>query len=251
MSLFKNTLARIFDSGRESALSLLEDAQRTFESFDFDSTIGSIVERGNSLCNTLSEFGKTIKDTVSDFKVIVPFDESKEELNYRVEGHTLFIRVNTKGGFRELTASIPNNAIIDKIRLHVNNKKNEAVIIIPKNIAEDDGVKTLKDETLKKINTIVDSIMETVSNITDKDDTDGTVEDLEIELEVPVSEETTEETLDVMNGDPGVVTPTKKAPKKKTTGTKKAPKVTTKVKVEGDDSGNVKVTTKSKSKKKN
>ena len=193
MSLFGSTLAQIFESSRKSALRLIDEAREAFDEFDTDEAINSIVKKGNSICSALSDFGKTVKETLSDFKVVVPFDEDNEELNYRVEGYTLFIRINTKTGFREMTASIPQNGIVEKAKLHINKKAKEAVIIIPKNLAEDENLKNLKDDltekisnatddTLKKINDAVEAVFESVkkANNVEADDSG-----LEIELDIP------------------------------------------------------------------
>lgn len=197
MSLFGSTLAQIFENSRKSALRLIDEAREAFDDFDTDEAIDSIVKKGNSICSALSEFGKSVKETISDFKVIVPFDEDNEELNYRIEGYTIFIRIKTKHGFREMTASVPKNAIVDGAKLHINKKAKEAVIIIPKNLAEDEGLKNLKenltekisnatDETLKKINDAVEAVFESVkkANNIDADETD-----LEIEVDFPDSDE--------------------------------------------------------------
>lgn len=140
MSIFKN------------ALSLLSEAQRAIDSFDFDATVDSIVEGSRSAFAGFNDIMKNIKDTISDLKVIVPFNEKKEKYEYSVEDGILKVTVRGKKSVRETSTTIPSNCIIDKLSVFVDKKKGNLIITIPKNLAEDENLKKFKDTVSSKAN---------------------------------------------------------------------------------------------------
>jgi len=135
-----------------NALSLLNDAQRAFDNFDFDATIDSIMETGKNAFDGFNDFMKTIKDSVSDFKVIIPFNEKKEKFDINIEDGVITVKVTGKGTRRETKATIPSNCIIDKLNRFVDKKKGNLVVVIPKNVAEDENLKKFKETVTTKVN---------------------------------------------------------------------------------------------------
>jgi hypothetical protein len=136
-----------------NALSLLNDAQRAFDNFDFDATIDSIMETGKNAFDGFNDFMKTIKDSVSDFKIIIPFNEKKEKFDINIdEDGVITVKVTGKGTRRETKATIPSNCIIDKLNHFVDKKKGNLVVVIPKNVAEDENLKKIKETVTTKVN---------------------------------------------------------------------------------------------------
>ncbi len=152
MNDLRNALSRFIDNGARQALSMLNEAQRAFDNFDFDASIDSIMETGKGAYNGFNEFMKTIKDSVSDFKIVIPFNEKKEKFDINVEDNVITVTVNGKGTHRETKATIPSNCIIDKLERFVDKKKGNLIVVIPKNISEDEGLKKIKENVSEKVN---------------------------------------------------------------------------------------------------
>lgn len=136
----------------DNALSLLSDAQKAFDRFDLDSTIDSIMETGKNAFDNFNDFMKTVKDTVSDFKVIVPFNEKKEKFDISIEDGIISVKVKGKGTRRETNATIPSNCNVDELKHFVDKKNGNLVVVIPKNIAEDENLKKFKESVTTKVN---------------------------------------------------------------------------------------------------
>jgi hypothetical protein len=152
MGSIGNALSRLIDNGERQALSFLSEAQRAIDNFDFDATVDSILEGGKSAFASFNDVMKNIKDTISDFKVIIPFNEKKEKYEYSVEDGVIKVTVKGKGSLRETSATIPSNCIIDKLSVFVDKKKGNLVITIPKNLAEDENIKKFKESVTSKAN---------------------------------------------------------------------------------------------------
>jgi hypothetical protein len=147
-----NTLSRLIDNGQRQALSLLDEAQRTFSDFDFDATMNSLMETGRTAFDGFGDFIKTVKDTVSDFKVIVPFDDNTETFDIEIEDGVITVKVNGKNTKRKTTATIPSNCIVKDAKHFVDRKRGNLVVVIPKNISEDENLKKFKDNVTDKVN---------------------------------------------------------------------------------------------------
>lgn len=152
MGIIGNALSRLIDNGERQALSLLSEAQRAIDNFDFDATVDSIVEGSKNAFAGFNDIMKNIKDTISDLKVIVPFNEKKEKYEYSVEDGTLKVTVRGKNSVRETSTTIPSNCIIDKLTVFVDKKNGNLIITIPKNLAEDENIKKFKDTVASKAN---------------------------------------------------------------------------------------------------
>jgi len=145
-------LSRLIDNGERQALSMLNEAQRALNNFDFDATVDSIMEAGKNAFDGFNDFMKTVKDSVSDFKIIVPFNEKKEKFNININNGVITVSVNGKGSRRETTATIPSNCITEKTNHFVDKKKGNLVVVIPKDLTEDENIKKFKDNVTTKVN---------------------------------------------------------------------------------------------------
>lgn len=163
MGLLSNAL-ELMGRGRERALDVFNEAQRAF---DFDEMLDTLLEKGNSFYNDFSELMDAIKDTVSDFKVVVPFNEKKESFNYEVKDGVLIVTVNSDDGkgFRETKTTIPSNCNVDEIHHVVNRKDGNVIVIIPKNVSEDEKVKKFKNDAIAKVKQTADKIKELAESV--------------------------------------------------------------------------------------
>ena len=148
--------------GRERALDVFNEAQRAFDELKFNEMLDTLIDKGNDFYNDFNELMDTIKDTVSDFKVVVPFNEKKESFDYEVKYGLLVVTVNSDDGkgFRETKTTVPSNCNVDEIRHVVNRKEGVVVVIIPKNISEDEKVKKFKSDAISKVKQTADKIRE-------------------------------------------------------------------------------------------
>lgn len=147
-----NTLSRLIDNGQRQALSFLDEAQRAFDNFDFDATMNSLMETGRTAFDGFGDFIKTVKDTVSDFKVIIPFNEKTEKFDIKIEDGVITVKVNGKNTKRKTTATIPSNCIVDDIKHFIDHKRGNLVVVIPKNVSDDENLKKFKDTVAGKVN---------------------------------------------------------------------------------------------------
>ena len=152
MGILGNVLSRLIDSGERQALSFMSEAQRAFDNFDFDATVDSIVEGSKNVFADFSDFMKNIKETISDLKVIMPFNEKKERYDYSIKDGVLKVTVRGKKSVRETSTTIPSNCIIDDLSVFVDTKNGNLIITIPKNVAEDENVKKFKESVTSKAN---------------------------------------------------------------------------------------------------
>ena len=70
------------------------------------------------------------------------------------------MKVTGKGTKRETKATIPSNCITDKVKHFVDKKKGNLVVVIPKDVAEDENLKKIKD-------TFTDAVNDTTSWLKD------------------------------------------------------------------------------------
>jgi len=152
MSLFGNALSRLIDNSERQALSVLSEAQRAIDNFDFDATFDSIMKTGKNAFDGFNDFMKTVKDSVSDFKIIIPFNEKKEKFDINIKDGVITVKVTGKGTRSETKATIPSNCITDRLNHFVDKKKGNLVVVIPKNVAEDENLKKFKDNVTTKVN---------------------------------------------------------------------------------------------------
>lgn len=145
-----------------------DDTERRIDSaldFDFTCALDHMVGRMSKFYDDFNDAMKFIKDTVSDFKVIVPFNEANETFEYGVDGDEIIVTIITSTGYRKTKASVPKNCLVDKMRHVINNKKNELIIIIPKDVKNDDKVKDIQDKIFAKVETARAKVNETADKV--------------------------------------------------------------------------------------
>jgi hypothetical protein len=112
----------------------------------FVSMKDSLVEKGNDFLKDFNELMKQVKETINDFEVSIPFDESEgEKFNYSIVDNKLVLEVkfkdNTSERLNRTTVIIPDNCDVEKLTTRYNNVAKVMSVIIPKVMME-----TLKDE---------------------------------------------------------------------------------------------------------
>jgi len=148
MSILKNLFPRLIDDSERQMSSLI----KAIDDFDLDSTIDAVMESGKNAIAGFNDFIKTVKDTVSDFKVIIPFNEKTEKFNINVEDGVITVKVTGKGTRRETTATIPSNCLVDDIKHFIDKKNGNLVVVIPKNVSEDENLKKFKNTVTGAVN---------------------------------------------------------------------------------------------------
>ena len=145
---FRDRMLSLIDSSAQQARSLVDVINDTFDKIDFDSSMGflaekrdSLLERGNSLLKDFGELLKQVKDSFNDFSVTVPFDEELGEvLEYKVDGDKLTVEVKfedeTSSRSNKTVVVIPANCDTSKVNKTINKVTKTAVISIPKKVGE-------------------------------------------------------------------------------------------------------------------
>jgi hypothetical protein len=148
MGNFKEKLLGLIDNGASTAMTLFGTMKDTIDSIDWDEQFNSLNEmkdsllkKGNDLLGEFNELLKQVKNNITDFEVIVPFDESLgEKFECNVADGKLMIEVSFKDENTErsnkTTVSIPQNCDIEKMTHKYNDVAKTMTIIIPKVIAE-------------------------------------------------------------------------------------------------------------------
>ena len=156
MANLKEKLFGLIDNGAANAMTLLDTINKTVDSIDWDAQFSSLNEmkesllkKGEELIGDFNELMKQVKDTISDFKVIVPFNESiGEKFDCKVEGNMLVVEVTFKDETSERSnktkVMIPENCDIEKLDKSYDSLKKTMTIIIPKKIIDPTDVKEEK-----------------------------------------------------------------------------------------------------------
>lgn len=152
MGLIRNLFPRLYDDTERQVTSLMKDINKAFDDFDFDATVDSIVKGSKSAFASLNDIAKSVKDTVSDLKVIIQYDEKNEKFEYKVEDGVLKVRVTGKNSVRETSATVPSNCLVDKITHYVDKKNGNLVVRIPKDVKNDENVKKFKESVINTAN---------------------------------------------------------------------------------------------------
>lgn len=152
MGLLRNLFPRLYDDTERQVTSFMRDINKAFDDFDFDATVDSIVKGSKSAFASLNDIAKSVKDTVSDLKVIIQYDEKNEKFEYKVEDGILKVRVTGKNSVRETSATVPSNCLVDKITHYVDKKNGNLVVRIPKDVKNDENVKKFKESVINTAN---------------------------------------------------------------------------------------------------
>ena len=148
MTDFKSKLLGLIDNGASQAKSLIESFNDVVNSFDMNAQIEyfnekkkELINRGNELFGDFAELLKQVKESITDFSVTVPFDESiGEKISYEVKNGKLEIEVSyedeTQTRSNKTSVVIPTNCDLEQISFASNSTLKTATVTIPKKVAE-------------------------------------------------------------------------------------------------------------------
>ena len=148
MRNFKNTLLALIDNGASQAKSLIEDFNDVVDSFDLNAQIDffndrkkELIKKGNELFGDFAELLKQVKESITDFSVTVPFDESiGEKISYEVRNGKLEVEVSyadeTQTRSNKTSVVIPTNCDLEQISFTSNSTLKTATVTIPKKVIE-------------------------------------------------------------------------------------------------------------------
>ena len=168
MGNFKEKLLCLLDNGACTAMDLFGTMKSTIDSIDWDDQFKSLNEvkesllkKGNDLLGEFNELLKQVKNNITDFEVIVPYDESLgEKFECNVENGKITIEVSFKDVNTErsnkTTVNIPENCDVEKMSHKYNAANKTMTVIIPKVVNEpevkekESGYKLNKSATTKR-----------------------------------------------------------------------------------------------------
>ena len=148
MKDFKSKLLGLIDNGASQAKSLIESFNDVVDSFDMNAQIEyfnekkkELIKRGNELFGDFAELLKQVKESLTDFSVTVPFDESiGEKISYEVKNGKLEIEVSysdeTQTRSNKTSVVIPTNCDLEQVSFTSNSTLKTATVTIPKKVIE-------------------------------------------------------------------------------------------------------------------
>ena len=148
MKDFKSKLLGLIDNGASQAKSLIESFNDVVDSFDMDAQIeyfnekkNELIKRGNELFGDFAELLKQVKESLTDFSVTVPFDESiGEKISYEVKDGKLEIEVSyadeSQTRSNKTSVVIPTNCDLEQVSFSSNSTLKTATVTIPKKVIE-------------------------------------------------------------------------------------------------------------------
>jgi len=148
MGNFKEKLFGLIDNSVDATMGLVDTINGTLGSIDWNLQFNSLMEmkdsllqKSNDLLDEFNELMKQVKNNLSDFEVIVPFDETLgEKFETKVEDGKLTVEVsfedeNTTRS-NKTTVKIPENCDVEKMTTKVNALAKTMTVIIPKIVVE-------------------------------------------------------------------------------------------------------------------
>ena len=148
MKDFKSKLLGLIDNGASQAKSLIESFNDVVDSFDMNAQIDffnekkkELIKRGNELFGDFAELLKQVKESLTDFSVTVPFDESiGEKISYEVKDGKLEIEVSyadeSQTRSSKTSVVIPTNCDLEQVSFTSNSTLKTATVTIPKKVIE-------------------------------------------------------------------------------------------------------------------
>jgi hypothetical protein len=148
MKDFRNKLLGLIDNGASQAKSLIESFNDVVDSFDMNAQIEyfnekkkELIKRGNELFGDFAELLKQVKESLTDFSVTVPFDESiGEKISYEVKDGKLEIEVSyadeSQTRSNKTSVVIPTNCDLEQVSFTSNSTLKTATVTIPKKVIE-------------------------------------------------------------------------------------------------------------------
>ena len=148
MKDFKSKLLGLIDNGASQAKSFIESFNDVVDSFDMNAQIEyfnekkkELIKRGNELFGDFAELLKQVKESLTDFSVTVPFDESiGEKISYEVKDGKLEIEVSyadeSQTRSNKTSVVIPTNCDLEQVSFTSNSTLKTATVTIPKKVIE-------------------------------------------------------------------------------------------------------------------
>ena len=164
MKNFKNKLLSLIDNGASQAKNLIDSFNDVVDSFDMNAQIEyfnekkkELIKRGNDLFGDFAELLKQVKESLTDFSVTVPFDESiGEKISYEVKNGKLEIEVSyadeSQTRSNKTSVVIPTNCDLEQISFTSNSTLKTATVTIPKKVIEpiEEETPTKPKKTVRK-----------------------------------------------------------------------------------------------------
>lgn len=181
--LFKKAMISLLNDGAKKTVGMMNEFNTFINDIDFDKRLDdlnkvkiNLVEKGNQLINDLSDFLKQATDSVSDFKVTLPYDgERGERFKFKIEdGNKLVVFITYESDnetkYLQNTFTIPANCVINETMTVTDPEKKTMSIIIPKAVENNDAAPNEEDEQSLDAN----ATDETKSQVTEPHDEEPT-----------------------------------------------------------------------------
>ena len=132
-----------------NALTTLDRFANAIDKFDFDAAIDNINKKSSAFFTGLNDYATNVRNNLSDFKVFVHFDKSKDSLSWHYDNGILSITTASNDGSAKssVNTTIPENANIDKMYRKYDKKNHVVTFVIPK----EKTIEALKDEKIQKL----------------------------------------------------------------------------------------------------
>lgn len=133
---FDNALATLNSFNKN-----FSDIDKMFDDFDADAAWGSLIRQKNELLkkghdwfDNFGDFIKEVKDTVSDWEVQIPYNRETDDVQYTTDNGQLTVKVQSHDHTKSntITATIPENAIINRLTKKYDDKNHVLYLIVPK-----------------------------------------------------------------------------------------------------------------------
>ena len=164
--LFKKAMISLLNDGTKKTVDMMNEFNTFINDIDFDKRLdelnkvkANLVERGNKLISDFSDFLKQATDSVSDFKVTIPFDgERGERFKFKIEdGNKLVVFITYESDnetkYLQNTFTIPANCVINETLTLPDPEKKTMSIIIPKAVENNDKSTNEEPEQPSSVNT--------------------------------------------------------------------------------------------------
>lgn len=163
--LFKKAMISLLNDGTKKTVDMMNEFNTFINDIDFDKRLdelnkvkANLVERGNKLISDFSDFLKQATDSVSDFKVTIPFDgERGERFKFKIEdGNKLVVFITYESDnetkYLQNTFTIPANCVINETMTVPDPEKKTMSIIIPKAVENNDKSTNEEPEQPSSVN---------------------------------------------------------------------------------------------------
>ena len=163
--LFKKAMISLLNDGTKKTVDMMNEFNTFINDIDFDKRLdelnkvkANLVERGNKLISDFSDFLKQATDSVSDFKVTIPFDgERGERFKFKIEdGNKLVVFITYESDnetkYLQNTFTIPANCVINETMTVPDPEKKTISIIIPKAVENNDKSTNEESEQPSSVN---------------------------------------------------------------------------------------------------